>query len=78
MLQAKRRVSWVHMQIGLRAKGDCYASKSSDVILAHTDVIICNCEALGIYICLCVSETLPYISAGSPNYADFILYNSDR
>lgn len=78
VLQAKRRLSWVHMQISLCAKGDCYASESLDVILAHTDVVVCNCEALGIYIYLCVSETLPYISGGSPNHADFILYNSDK
>ena len=62
----------------LGAKGDCYASKSSDVILAHTSVVICNCETLRIYICLCVLETLADFSAGYPDYADFILYNSDK
>ena len=42
--------SLAHMQISLCVKGDCYASKSSDVILAHIDVFICSCEVLEIYI----------------------------
>lgn len=68
------RWSLGHMQIALCPTGYCYASKSSDVILAHTDVI-CNCEALDIYTGLSVLDTLVNFSVGYPSYADFMLCN---
>lgn len=61
------------MMIHLCTKGDCYAFKSSDVILAHIDVVICNGEALVIYTCLSGLETVANLSAKYPDYADFIL-----
>lgn len=40
-----------------KVKDDCCDSKSAHVILAHIDVVMCNCEALEIYTCLSMLET---------------------
>lgn len=40
--QAKMRWSLAQMQISLCTIADCCAFKSSDFILAPTDVVICN------------------------------------